>query len=57
MFYHPEIIVYLWLLPATLMIGIPFVLAVLRECMKTIMTKKMPAEKKEILPLAELAGA
>jgi len=30
MFYHPDLIVYIWLLPVTLMIVIPALLATLR---------------------------
>lgn len=46
MFYQPELIVYLWLLPATLMIVIP---AVLSACRYVIGILKNKGEEKEYI--------
>ena len=45
MFYHPEFIVYLWLIPVTLFVAIPAGLATCRVLMSA--AKESPATKEE----------
>ena len=45
MFYKPEFIAYLWLLPVTFMIVIPAVLVTLRETMKAFKEAKTRTEE------------
>lgn len=52
MFYKPELIIYLWLLPITVMIVIPAVFAafqVVMSIMKKTAAKKTAAEEEIIL--------